>query len=90
MNRLDVSNQSIFRRKHIVISVKSGISALINVRVGSTVEFNILRIHRVALSGRFVPHDSEASDELAKHVRICDPDIWTESHLFNRDLTAND
>ena len=88
MDRLNLSKQSVFRRKHIVISVNSGISAL-NVCGVPTAEFCILRIHRIALSGRLVPHDSETSDELAKHVEICDTEIWTESHFINRDLTAN-
>ena len=66
-----------------------GISAL-NVRVVPTVEFYVFRIHRVALSGRLVPHNSEASDELAKHVGICDAEIWTESPFVNRDLATND
>ena len=66
-----------------------GISA-VNVRVVPTVEFYVLRTHRVALSGRLVPHGSETSDELAKHVRICDAEIWTKSHFVNRDLAAYD
>ena len=37
-----------------------------------------------------VPHDSETSDELAKHVRICDAEIWAKSQFANRDLAAND
>ena len=89
VDRLNLSKQSVFRRKHNVISVNSRISAL-NVRGIPTVEFHVFRIHRIALSGRLVPHDSETSDELAKHVGICDTEIWTESHFINRDLTAND
>ena len=90
VDRLNFSKQSGLRRKHIVISVSCGISALI-VRVVPTVEFHVLRIHRVALSGRLlVPHISETSDELSEHDGICDAEIWTESHFVNRDLAAND
>ena len=89
VDRLNLSKQSVLRRKHIVISVNCGISAL-NVRVVPTVELYVLRIHRVALSGRLVPHNSETSDELATHVGICDAEIWTESHFVNRDLAANE
>ena len=89
MGRLHLSKQSVLRRKHIVISVNCGISAL-NVRVVPAVEFHVFRIHRVALSGRLVTYDSEASNELAEHIGICDAEIWAESHFVNRDLATND
>ena len=89
MDRLNLSKQSVLGRKHIVISVNCGVSAL-NVRVVPTVEFDILRIHRVALGGRLVPHNSKASNELSKYVRICDAEIWAKSHFVNRDLATND
>ena len=89
VNRLNLSKQSVLRRKHIVISVNCGVSAL-NVRVVPTVEFHILSIHRIALGGRLVTHDRKTSNEFSKYVGICDAEIWTESHFVNRDLATNE
>ena len=89
MDRLNLSKQSVLVRNRIVVSVNCGISAL-NARVVPTVKFYILSIHRVALSGRLVTYDSEASNELAEHIGICDAEIWAESHFVNRDLATND
>ena len=37
-----------------------------------------------------MPYDSETSNEFSKHIRIGDAEIWTKSHLINRDSATND